>query len=212
MLETIHRRLDAAFRPRRVLDFGCGVGRVLIPLAQHAEAAVGVDVSVAMMEEAAHNCEERDVRNVTFIRSDDGLSRIEGSFDLIHSSIVFQHIAQHRVEVIVRNLLGRLEPGGVGVLQFTTWAPLRKRIGRWLKRALPPINVAANLARGRPWNLGLIEMNCFPFERIMDLLTAVGIVSAFVDFEHTNWGPGNDHGVVMYFRCPKVQNHHCSAP
>src|SRR5580704_8517953 len=33
------------FRPRSALDFGCGVGRLVIPLAALVEHVVGVDVS-----------------------------------------------------------------------------------------------------------------------------------------------------------------------
>jgi 2-polyprenyl-3-methyl-5-hydroxy-6-metoxy-1,4-benzoquinol methylase len=167
VLETIRARLAADFRPRRALDFGCGVGRILIPLAREAGEAVGVDVSDAMMAEAARNCGERNLTNVSFVKSDDRLSSLKGTFDLIHSVIVLQHIAPHRVEVLVRGLLAHLEPGGVGALHFTTWSPLRKRIGRWLKKALPPINIAANLYRRRPWNLGLIEMNCVSPDRVV---------------------------------------------
>ena len=89
---------------------------------------MGVDVSDAMMAEAARNCRERKITNVSFVKSDDRLSRLEGTFDLIHSIIVFQHIAPHRVELLVRGLVSHLEPGGVGALHFTTWLPLRKRL------------------------------------------------------------------------------------
>jgi len=116
VLETIRARLDADFRPQRVLDFSCGVGRMLIPLAREARQAVGIDVSDAMIAEAARNCRERKLNNVSFVKSDDRLSRLEGMFDLIHSTIVFQHIAPRRVEILVRGLLERLGPGGVVVV------------------------------------------------------------------------------------------------
>ena len=128
VLATIRAHLAADFKPRRALDFGCGVGRILIPLAREAGQALGVDVSDAMMAEAARNCRERNLTNVSFVKSDDRLSRLEGTFDLIHSVIVFQHIAPRRVEVLMRGLLSHLEPGGIGALHFTTWLPMRKRI------------------------------------------------------------------------------------
>ena len=113
VLATIRTRFAADFKPRRALDFGCGVGRILSPLAREAGQAIGVDVSDAMMAEAARNCRERKLTNVSFVKSDDRLSRLEGTFDLIHSSIVFQHIVPRRVEMMVRGLLAHLEPGGV---------------------------------------------------------------------------------------------------
>ncbi len=96
VLAMIRARFAADFKPRRALDFGCGVGRILIPLAREADHAIGVDVSDAMMAEAARNCRERGLANVSFVKSDDRLSRLEGTFDLIHSSIVFQHIVPRR--------------------------------------------------------------------------------------------------------------------
>ncbi len=203
VLKTIRQRIAPNFKPRRALDFGCGVGRILIPLAREAREAVGVDVSDAMMAEAARNCRERNLSNVSFVKSDDRLSRLEGTFDLIHSSIVFQHIAPRRVEVLVRNLLAHLEPGGVGALHFTTWSPLHKRIGRWLKKALPPINIAVNLYRRRPWNLGLIEINCVSLDRVMTLLAEAGIRSFYADFTHSCWGPNDDRGAMIYFQRPR---------
>ena len=55
VLATIRARLAADFKRRRALDFGCGVCRILIPLAREAGQALGVDVSDAMMAEAARN-------------------------------------------------------------------------------------------------------------------------------------------------------------
>jgi SAM-dependent methyltransferase len=202
VLATIRARFAADFKPRRALDFGCGVGRILVPLAREAGHAVGVDVSDAMMAEAARNCRECNLTNVSFVKSDDQLSRLEGTFDLIHSIIVFQHIAPRRVEGLVRGLLAHLEPGGVGALHFTTWLPLRKRIIHRLKKALPPVNIAANLYRRRAWNLGLIEMNCFSLDRAMVLLGEAGIRSFYADFSGLYGGPNNDRGAMIYFQRP----------
>lgn len=202
VLATIRARLAADFKPRRALDFGCGVGRILIPLARQAGQAVGVDVSDAMMAEAARNCRERNLTNISFVKSDDQLSHLQGRFDLIHSSIVFQHIAPLRVEVVVRSLLAHLEPGGIGTLHFTTWLPLRKRIVHRLKKSLPPVNIAANLYRRRAWNFGLIEMNCFALDRVIGLLAEAGITSFYADFAGIYGGPKDDHGVMIYFQRP----------
>jgi 2-polyprenyl-3-methyl-5-hydroxy-6-metoxy-1,4-benzoquinol methylase len=38
------------------LDFGCGVGRLLIPLARRRRTAIGVDVSPTMLRVCADNC------------------------------------------------------------------------------------------------------------------------------------------------------------
>ena len=104
--------------PKRVLDFGCGVGRTVIPLASRAVQVVGVDISEKMLAEARGNCSDRGITNVTFLQTDDFLESSE-EFDLVHSFIVFQHIKPHIGLGIFRELIRRLKPGGVGAVHFT---------------------------------------------------------------------------------------------
>src|SRR5690348_8156867 len=71
VLATIRTHIDPAFAPQRVLDFGCGVGRVLIGLADIAPEIVGVDVSPSMLAEARRNCDEQGGSHVKLAVSDD---------------------------------------------------------------------------------------------------------------------------------------------
>ena len=57
MLSIIRERLDPAFAPRHALDFGCGVGRLLIPLGRRCDEVTGVDISSSMLAEARRNCD-----------------------------------------------------------------------------------------------------------------------------------------------------------
>src|ERR1700688_2329023 len=45
LLETIRKHIAPDFKPKNVLEFGCCVGRLLIPFSVTAERVVGVDVS-----------------------------------------------------------------------------------------------------------------------------------------------------------------------
>ena len=119
VLETCRRYFNPEFSPKSVLDFGCGVGRLLMPLAKIADHAVGLDVSEAMLQEALRNCEQNSVRNVAVYKSDDTLSSLSGSFDLIHSYIVLQHIPVERGRRIFHNLLTHLNEGGICAIQLT---------------------------------------------------------------------------------------------
>jgi len=118
VMQIIHDHLDSNFRPNAILDFGCGVGRTLVSFAKMAKETVGLDVSTSMLQEASNNCKAHGVSNVRFLRSDDALSSLTQSFDLIHSSIVFQHIPVARGKLIFRRLLARLAPQGIGAFQF----------------------------------------------------------------------------------------------
>src|ERR1044071_7238075 len=46
----IRAHLPGTFEPKRSLDFGCGVGRLLAPIARRSQTAVGVDVAPRMLE------------------------------------------------------------------------------------------------------------------------------------------------------------------
>src|SRR4051794_35022039 len=87
LLRIVGERIDPDFRPSRALDFGCGVGRVLIPLARLCDEAVGVDVSDAMLSEARRNCDERGLAHVELITTLDRLAA-DRRFDLVHTYIV----------------------------------------------------------------------------------------------------------------------------
>src|ERR1700732_2454646 len=73
VMRIIRRHVDTEFAPKRALDFGCGVGRVLIPLAEVAQEVVGLDVSPSMLQEAKRNCEERGITNAELLASDEEL-------------------------------------------------------------------------------------------------------------------------------------------
>lgn len=119
VINACRKYVDPSFNPRRVLDFGCGVGRLVLPFAALADEVVGVDISEAMLAEARNNCREHGVDNAIFVKSDDVLSGVTGLFDLVHTAIVLQHIDPHRGTQIVAELLARIMPGGLAAIQLT---------------------------------------------------------------------------------------------
>jgi 2-polyprenyl-3-methyl-5-hydroxy-6-metoxy-1,4-benzoquinol methylase len=119
LFDIINRHLRPEFSPTRCLDFGCGVGRLLAPMARRAAQVVGVDVAEGMLEIAKNRLDEEGITNATLTLSDDRLSRIDGKFDFINSYIVLQHIPPERGYRIVERLIHLLEPGGIAALQMT---------------------------------------------------------------------------------------------
>lgn len=116
VLEKIHTHLDAKFSPSSALDFGCGVGRLLLPLSRICDRVVGVDIAEPMLREARANLDAGDVRNVELVKGDDRLSKVTGRFDLIHSYIVFQHIPALRGRQMIARMLELLDEDGCGAL------------------------------------------------------------------------------------------------
>ncbi|MGI8883388.1 MAG: class I SAM-dependent methyltransferase [Pyrinomonadaceae bacterium] len=116
--QEIEKHFISDFSPRRALDFGCGVARLTLPIAKRSRETVGVDISTNMLEVAAKNANSFNIKNISFIKGDDNLSKVNGEFDFIHSFVVFQHINPNIGEMIFKKMIEMLSEGGIGVLQF----------------------------------------------------------------------------------------------
>jgi SAM-dependent methyltransferase len=194
----IRESLDSEFAPRRALDFGCGVGRVTIPLARRVAQVVGIDVSDSMLNEANKNCEEAGVRNVRLLKSDDVLENLSGEFDFLHSFLVFQHIPVRRGEMILRQMLQRLADNGVGALHFT----YADRLPRWerfkheLCKIVPSVHNLMNLVNGRHFRYPFVEMNIYEVSRLILHLQEHGCHRVHLRFSDH----GLHTGVFLYFK------------
>jgi SAM-dependent methyltransferase len=166
----------------RALDFGCGVGRLTLPLADHFEAVVGLDISQGMLEEARRNSAGR---NIDFRPSDDALSQAEGTFDFVCSVIVLQHIPTARGMSILARLLERVGPGGACLIQFSTrrqhggWSELRYRI----RHGLPGGQVLMNLIERRAADTPVMQMNEYSLDAVLGHFRAQGFAEMVVRFE-----------------------------
>lgn len=97
-----------------VLEIGCGIGRMLRPLAARFGTVHGVDVSAEMIERAKARL--GDLGNVhVWLTDGSSLKPIRsGSVDLVISYLVFQHIPDAAVvETNIREAFRVLKPGGV---------------------------------------------------------------------------------------------------
>src|SRR5690606_15625018 len=94
-------------------------------------------------------------------RSDDELSQLRGSFDLIHSFLVFQHIPVRRGEAIVERLLERLETGGVAAFHFSSGddRTFARRLVNRAQSWVPGVHQIVNAVKGRPLGYPHMEMN-----------------------------------------------------
>jgi 2-polyprenyl-3-methyl-5-hydroxy-6-metoxy-1,4-benzoquinol methylase len=162
-------RINPIFCPTNVLDYGCGVGRLVIPLARRFERATGVDISPAMLAEAAKNTS--NLENVSLIHASELDSLPTRSFDFIHSLIVFQHIPARQGEEIFKKLLSLLKPGGIGAIHFTIARDLSfaRSMLAWLRR-IHLVHQATNILRGRPLSDPPMQMNEYSLSRLFTIL------------------------------------------
>jgi SAM-dependent methyltransferase len=105
-------RLGVPARRGRALDFGCGAGRLTQALADHFEAAVGVDVAPSMIALArTHN--RHGGRCIYEVNEGPDLARWpDASFDLIYTSRVLQHVEPRYATSYVREFVRLLAPKG----------------------------------------------------------------------------------------------------
>ena len=226
VLETCRGYFGAHFSPQRVLDFGCGVGRLSIPFATQAREVVGMDVAESMLAEARLNCAAHDCQNVTLVLSDDTLSRATGQFDLVYSCLVLQHVEVARGRKLFAELVGKVQPGGCGVIQVTfAWDKYEAEFGvvpdrpvvrsapdgqhsqtkAFWKRAFERLGIFRTVPMIEPLPktkaIGSdpeMQMNYYNLSQLMFILERAGVQRVFSTF--TNHGGAL--GLFMYFQKP----------
>ena len=95
------------------VEIGCGIGRLLRPLAGRAARVYGVDISREMVRRARRAL--RDVPRVWVFRTKGLLDKIpDAACDFVYSFIVFQHIpVKSAVSLYVREAARVLKGGGI---------------------------------------------------------------------------------------------------
>lgn len=196
-ISYVLENLDKYFGPinswGKALDFGCGVGRLVIPLAKRFSQVIGVDVSKAMIEQASLHCSPF---NVQFEMSLEAVER--HSCDLIHSYIVFQHIPPKQGLKLLQKLITCLKPGGYGMVHITfhTLFSSFKRGGLFLRRHSPLFHKSCNLLQKRTWNHPCIPMYTYNFSSVFEVFAENGISDIHVCFEQH----GAYKGACLFFR------------
>ncbi len=131
LLAAISALLDHQIPVTAALDFGCGAGRLTLPLARRAGQVVACDIAPTMLAHARRNAEEARLHNITFVESTQLAGLPPGRFDFVCSLLVLQHIPPRVGHPLIRTLLRLLAPGGVAALQVTLAPPgggLRKLV------------------------------------------------------------------------------------
>lgn len=95
-----------------ILEIGCGIARVGLPLSAECLHWVGADISSGMLRHAAIRLKERN--NTTLVElSTVGLQEFPlDSFDLVYCTIVFMHLLEWDRYRYVEEAFRVLRPGG----------------------------------------------------------------------------------------------------
>jgi SAM-dependent methyltransferase len=118
-----------SYKVRRLLclELGCGIGRLVVPLAHRFQQVVGVDIAHGMVERAVSFARDNGIKNASFLPvsgPEDFLQRAGrhvGKCDFIYSLLVFQHISELSViEGYLHVIRVLLHKHGLAYLQFDT--------------------------------------------------------------------------------------------
>lgn len=105
------------FKPKRILDIGCGLGHNVLPIAQAFPSAevVAVDVGAPMLRYGLARAKAMGVDNVTFVQGDvSKLADLEDeSFDWIQSTMFLHETSYRSMQEIFRETQRLLKPGGI---------------------------------------------------------------------------------------------------
>ena len=173
-----------------------------------------------MLAEARRNCEARALANVSLLPSDDTLSSVEGTFDLVHSCIVLQHIEVSRGRALFAELVRRVRPGGCGALHVTiAWdahaitfgqpppvvppqphGPLssaRTTLRQWLVPVAPAAPPGASTL-GEKESDPEMQMNYYNLSELVFILQRAGVVRFHTELtDH-----GGAIGAFVFFQIP----------
>lgn len=155
-----------------VLDFGCGVGRLTLPLARRYHEAVGVDISPGMLREAQRQASAQGIGNCRFSEE-----LPDQPVDAVYAFSVLQHMEPAEAEATLAMLARLLAPGGVGMVHVLIGdrrSKLHRLYGRAV-RQLPLLRLPVNLLRGRPPGDPPIQMNLHSLARLTKLLRGAGL-------------------------------------
>lgn len=127
--------LDFPENGDKVLDFGCGNGRLLGLLNRKNIDYFGVDISKKLINSARNSHLGKNAQFLKISSSQTSLPFEDNFFNVIYSIAVFHHIPSEKLRLeIARELFRTLKPGGVVVV--TVWNLWQKKYLKSLKRII----------------------------------------------------------------------------
>lgn len=124
---------DDIGRAERVLDLGCGTGRLMRRMLPHAERLVGVDISREMLRLSRDVL--RDAPRTGVVRGGGMDLRFlrDGAFDLVYAFAVFIHIPRELFRVYLGEVHRILRGGGILTFHLARPTSFRRKMQAWLQ-------------------------------------------------------------------------------
>jgi SAM-dependent methyltransferase len=197
LFSAIRMHVHPEFAPQSVLEYGCGVGRLLIPFARRGAETVGVDRSESMLAIARRHLDEAGHQNVNLLTVNQ-LTNDRRTFDMVNLFLVLQRMQKREGLDLVRDLAKRVRPGGVFVVQFPYRAYVSPAVSlaRKLRAHVPAVNALINAARRKPADEPFIASQLYDRSEIYDILAAEGFHPPHATFHRQ----GDLDSMIVYAR------------
>jgi 2-polyprenyl-3-methyl-5-hydroxy-6-metoxy-1,4-benzoquinol methylase len=118
-----------AYKGRKLLEVGCGVGIDLIQFAMHGAQVTGIDLSEHAIQLAEKNFELSGLKGDLRIMDGEHLEFSAGTFDIVYAHGVLPYTGD--VQKMMREIHRVLKPGGEAILQLynrCSWLYLLSKI------------------------------------------------------------------------------------
>lgn len=107
------------FKPRRILDLGCGLGHNTLPIAEMYPDAeiIAIDAGAPMLRYGAARANVLGIKNVTFVQADaeDMREFEDASFDWIQTTMFLHETGGKAIHRIFQEINRLLAPGGLNL-------------------------------------------------------------------------------------------------
>jgi SAM-dependent methyltransferase len=175
MLGVIDAGLVPQFAPMSTLEYGCGIGRLALPLARRPGSVTAVDRSPSMLALARQEADRRGLGHIVF-QTPAEVFTAKRTFDLVVCYHVLQRLVRHEALALMRQLFGLVGPGSVGVFQWPYRAGDQGLIGaaRWLRERVPGVNAVVNRLRHKPADDPFIPTHTFELNEGLAVLDDAG--------------------------------------
>jgi SAM-dependent methyltransferase len=172
------------------VEYGCGLGRVTIPIANMFNKIDAYDISPTHLTWAEAYAKAAGVCNIEFRPISAQTTKPLEECDFFYSRIVFQHNPPPIIRELIATSLRCLRPGGVAVFQVPTYAPGYS------------FRVSDYLSKDQHLDM---EMHCIPQPSVFSLIADAGCHLLEVDDDNAIGRFGSWISNTFVIRRPAVK-------
>jgi|WetSurMetagenome_2_1015567.scaffolds.fasta_scaffold203318_1 tRNA (uracil-5-)-methyltransferase TRM9 len=122
----------------KILDYGCGNGRLLEILNEKKINYAGVDISGKLIKLAKQKYQDKDIKFIK-ITSSRSLTFPDNYFNVVVSIAVFHHFPENYAKKMAEELHRTLKPGGKIII--TVWNLEQERFKKFIKQGKKDLHI-----------------------------------------------------------------------